>query len=303
MKKAILATKVGMTQIFGENGELTPVTVLQAGPCVVTQVKTVENDGYSAVQVGFVDKREKLVNKCQKGHFEKAGVSYKRYVRELKLDNAEEMKPGEEILISSREGGDYFCRVEELEPEYVSAKILEEWENKELPARIHLFQGLPKGDKMELIIQKAVELGAYRVVPVSMKRSVVKLDAKKADAKRKRWNAVSESAAKQSKRSLIPEVAPLMTYKEAVKEAAGYDMVLLPYESADGIRKTRELLASVKPGTDIAVFIGPEGGFEDEEVELARENGAEIVTLGKRILRTETAGLCMLSALMLQLEV
>ena len=111
---------------------------------------------------------------------------------------------------------------------------------------------------MELIIQKAVELGAYRVVPVSMKRSVVKLDAKKADAKRKRWNAVSESAAKQSKRSLIPEVAPLMTYKEAVKEAAGYDMVLLPYESADGIRKTGGLLASVKPGTDIAVFIGPE---------------------------------------------
>ena len=91
-----------------------------------------------------------------------------------------------------------------------------------------------------------------------------------------------------------------MNYKEAVKEAAGYDMVLLPYESADGIRKTRELLASVKPGTDIAVFIGPEGGFEDEEVELARE---KIVTLGKRILRTETAGLCMLSALMLQLEV
>ena len=219
------------------------------------------------------------------------------------IRNVLRMKPGEEILISSREGGDYFCRVEELEPEYVSAKILEEWENKELPARIHLFQRLPKGDKMELIIQKAVELGAYRVVPVSMKRSVVKLDAKKADAKRKRWNAVSESAAKQSKRSLIPEVAPLMTYKEAVKEAAGYDMVLLPYESADGIRKTRELLASVKPGTDIAVFIGPEGGFEDEEVELARENGAEIVTLGKRILRTETAGLCMLSALMLQLEV
>ena len=156
------------------------------------------------------------------------------------IRNVLRMKPGEEILISSREGGDYFCRVEELEPEYVSAKILEEWENKELPARIHLFQGLPKGDKMELIIQKAVE------------RSVVKLDAKKADAKRKRWNAVSESAAKQSKRSLIPEVAPLMTYKEAVKEAAGYDMVLLPYESADGIRKTRELLASVKPGTDIA---------------------------------------------------
>lgn len=106
MKKAILATKVGMTQIFGENGELTPVTVLQAGPCVVTQVKTVENDGYSAVQVGFVDKREKLVNKCQKGHFDKAGVSYKRYVRELKLDNAEEYALGAEIKADAFAAGD-----------------------------------------------------------------------------------------------------------------------------------------------------------------------------------------------------
>ena len=106
MNKAILATKVGMTQIFGENGELTPVTVLQAGPCVVTQVKTVENDGYSAVQVGFVDKREKLVNKCQKGHFAKAGVSYKRYVRELKLDNAEEMQLGQEIKADTFAAGD-----------------------------------------------------------------------------------------------------------------------------------------------------------------------------------------------------
>ena len=106
MKKAILATKVGMTQIFGEDGSLTPVTVLQAGPCVVTQVKSVENDGYSAVQVGFVDKREKLVNKCQKGHFDKAGVSYKRYVRELKLDNAEEYALGAEIKADAFAAGD-----------------------------------------------------------------------------------------------------------------------------------------------------------------------------------------------------
>ena len=106
MKKAILATKVGMTQIFGEDGSLTPVTVLQAGPCVVTQVKTVENDGYSAVQVGFVDKREKLVNKCQKGHFDMAGVSYKRYVRELKLDNAEEYALGAEIKADAFAAGD-----------------------------------------------------------------------------------------------------------------------------------------------------------------------------------------------------
>ena len=106
MKKAILATKVGMTQIFSEDGVLTPVTVLQAGPCVVTQVKTVDNDGYSAVQVGFVDKREKLVAKPQKGAFDKAGVSYKRYVRELKLDDAESYAVAQEIKADMFQAGD-----------------------------------------------------------------------------------------------------------------------------------------------------------------------------------------------------
>ncbi len=106
MKKAILATKVGMTQIFNETGTLIPVTVLQAGPCVVTQVKTVENDGYAAVQVGFVDKREKLVNKPAKGHFDKAGVSYKRYVRELKLENAAEYEVKAEIKVDIFKEGD-----------------------------------------------------------------------------------------------------------------------------------------------------------------------------------------------------
>ena len=198
------------------------------------------------------------------------------------IRNVLRMKPGEEILISSREGWRLFLPRGRTGTRVCFGKDSGRMgKQKSFRRGFTCSEGLPKGDKMELIIQKAVELGAYRVVPVSMKRSVVKLDAKKADAKRKRWNAVSESAAKQIKRSLIRRLAPLMTYKEAVKEAAGYDMVLLPYESADGIRKTRELLASVKPGTDIAVFIGPEGGFEDEEVELARENGAEIVTLGK----------------------
>ncbi len=106
MKKAILATKVGMTQIFNEDGVLTPVTVLQAGPCVVTQVKTVENDGYSAVQVGFTDKREKLVNKAQKGHFDKAGVSYKRYVREFRFEDAESYAPAQEIKADIFAAGD-----------------------------------------------------------------------------------------------------------------------------------------------------------------------------------------------------
>ncbi len=106
MKKAILATKVGMTQIFDENGALIPVTVLQAGPCVVTQIKTVENDGYSAVQVGFVDKREKLVNKPRKGHFDKAGVSYKRFIREFKLENAQDYKVADQITADVFAAGD-----------------------------------------------------------------------------------------------------------------------------------------------------------------------------------------------------
>ena len=106
MKKAILATKVGMTQIFNENGALVPVTVLQAGPCVVTQVKTEENDGYKAVQVGFVDKREKLVSKPVKGHFDKAGVAYKRFVREFRLDNAEEYSVKDEIKADIFAAGD-----------------------------------------------------------------------------------------------------------------------------------------------------------------------------------------------------
>ncbi|HIV34348.1 MAG TPA: 50S ribosomal protein L3 [Candidatus Blautia intestinigallinarum] len=107
MKKAILATKVGMTQIFNDEGVLIPVTVLQAGPCVVTQVKTEENDGYSAVQVGYMDKREKLVNKPMKGHFDKAGVSTKRFVREFKLDNAAEYELGQEIKVDVFEAGDH----------------------------------------------------------------------------------------------------------------------------------------------------------------------------------------------------
>lgn len=218
------------------------------------------------------------------------------------IRNVLRMRPGEELLLSSRQGGDYFCQLEEILPDAVVARILEKREGRELPARIHLYQGLPKSDKMELIIQKAVELGVFRVIPVSTKRAVVRLDEKKEEAKRKRWNAISESAAKQSGRSLIPEVARLSSFREAVKEASFFDLALFPYECAGGMERTRALLAKVKPGMDIAVFIGPEGGFEEEEVREAENAGLHPITLGKRILRTETAGLCVLSALMLSLE-
>lgn len=219
------------------------------------------------------------------------------------IKNVLRMKTGEEVLISNGVDKDYRCCITEIGAEEVIAGILSvDEEGTELPARLYLFQGLPKQDKMELIVQKAVELGAYQVIPVSMHRSVVKLDAKKAEAKVKRWKGISESAAKQSKRMVIPEVTEVMTVKEALAYAADLDLKLLPYENARGMAATKECIEKVKPGMSIAVFIGPEGGFEDAEVELAKASGFETISLGKRILRTETAGLTTLSILMYQIE-
>ena len=215
------------------------------------------------------------------------------------------MKPGEEVLVSDGTGTDYLCAVSALESDAVSVKILSvNRDTRELPSRIWLFQGLPKSDKMELIIQKAVELGAARIVPVATKNAVVRLDAKKEAAKRTRWQAIAESAAKQSKRSLMPEVMKLMTLKEAFEliERERFDIRLIPYEHEAGMEGSRQELLKVAPGQEIAVFIGPEGGFDETEIELALKMGVRPVSLGKRILRTETAGLAMLSVLMMRLE-
>lgn len=155
---------------------------------------------------------------------------------------------------------------------------------------------------MELVIQKAVELGAFAVVPVAAKRCVVKLDAKKEKSKLARWQGIAESAAKQSKRRIVPEVMPVMSMQEALHFAKDMDVKLFPYELAEGMGKTKELIAGIRPGQSIAVFIGPEGGFEDGEVEAASECGFVPVTLGRRILRTETAGFTVLAWIMYQLE-
>lgn len=130
----------------------------------------------------------------------------------------------------------------------------------------------------------------------------MRLDPKREQARVKRWQAIAESAAKQSKRSIVPEVRPVSGFADALKEAAGFALSLMPYERAGDMGQTRRLLKTAGPGMDIAVFIGPEGGFEEEEVRQAVEAGVKPITLGKRILRTETAGLCVLSALMLLLE-
>ena len=219
--------------------------------------------------------------------------------------NVLRVRPGEQVLLSVGEDWNYLCTVREVDRagQRILLSVLEENRDvRELPVKISLYQGLPKSDKMELIIQKAVELGAARVVPVETARCVVKLDRKKAESKRTRWQAISESAAKQSGRSVIPEIAMPMKYSAALKEAADSDVRLIPYENAEGMERTRKILESVQPGQKIAVFIGPEGGFEETEIRQAEEAGFEAVTLGKRILRTETAGFVVLSLLMAQTE-
>ena len=219
------------------------------------------------------------------------------------IRNVLRMKPGEEILISDGEKKEYHCEIKTLDPEYVEALIMfVKEEGLELPSKVYLFQGLPKNDKMELIIQKAVELGVYAVVPVATKRAVVKLDDKKEAKKLVRWQSISESAAKQAKRLIIPEVMPVMSFKEAVAFSQTMDVRLIPYELAENMAYTRQVLSQIKPGQSIGILIGPEGGFAEEEVELALNSGMETITLGKRILRTETAGMTVLSILMYLLE-
>ena len=221
------------------------------------------------------------------------------------IRNVLRMQPGEQITVSSGEDEkEYRCEIRALSEEEVTAHIMwVEETGAELPSRISLFQGLPKADKMELVIQKAVELGAYELVPMATRRAVVKLDAKKEAAKLKRWSAISESAAKQSKRRIIPQVHSVMAFREAVDYAASrYDICLIPYELADGMEQTRRILNSVQPGQSVAILIGPEGGFEENEIQYAKEKGVLPITLGRRILRTETAGMTVLAALMMQLE-
>ena len=219
------------------------------------------------------------------------------------IRNVLRMRAGEDARISDGEGNDYLCCLESTEQGIAVFDILKKQENDtELPARLYLFQGVPKGDKMEWIVQKAVELGVYQILPVSTKRSVVKLDANKAKKKRERWQAIAKGAAEQSGRGMVPEVTEILKWQEALEAAKDMDVLLIPYELADGMEKTKMLLESVKPGQAVGIFIGPEGGFESWEVEQAESLGALAVTLGRRILRTETAGLAVLSVLMYHLE-
>ena len=213
------------------------------------------------------------------------------------------MKAGEKVRVSTSSGKNYYCAIAETTEQMVRADILEECaEGTELPCRIYLFQGLPKSDKMELIIQKSVELGVYEIIPVAMKNCVAKLDEKKAEGRVARWQEIAKSAAKQSKRSLIPSVRMPMGYADAVKLAEELDVALIPYENERGMTATRETIEAIRPGQNIGIFIGPEGGFSEREIALADACGMQRISLGKRILRTETAGLATLAILMYQME-
>ena len=220
------------------------------------------------------------------------------------IKNVLRMKSGEEIAVSNGlDGKEYHCGISEWYDDKIICNLffIKE-EGAELASKIYLYQGLPKADKMELIIQKAVELGVYEIIPVASKRAVVKLDEKKAKSKVARWQGIAEAAAKQRKRGIIPKINDVMSFQEAIAYSSCAQVKLIPYELAQGMDRTKELIGRIKPGESVAVFIGPEGGFAVEEIEAAMQAGIESVTLGRRILRTETAGIAVLSVLMYHLE-
>lgn len=213
------------------------------------------------------------------------------------IKNVLRMKAGEEISVSNgQDGCEYRCGIAEFEEDAVRCELrFVKEDSVELPVKVTLFQGLPKGDKMELIVQKAVELGVYEIVPVATKRCVVKLDEKKAASRTARWQGIAEAAAKQSQRGVIPQVKSVVSFAQALEQAGEMEVRLIPYELERGMEYTRELLSGMQPGQRVAVFIGPEGGFEESEITLARERGLCPITLGRRILRTETAGMTVLA--------
>ena len=224
------------------------------------------------------------------------------------IKNVLRMKVGQKIRISDSSGHGYFCHITDISDECITAEIVEKDEiGTELSNKIYLFQGLPKGDKMEFIIQKAVELGVYEIVPVAMKNCVVKLDDKKAAKKIDRWQLISESAAKQSKRTIIPNIDSVMSFKQALEKAKELDITIVPYENERGMDATREIIGSIKAGQSVGIMIGPEGGYCDEEIQMVNSlceetKSIHTISLGRRILRTETAGMATLSMLVYEID-
>jgi len=196
----------------------------------------------------------------------------------------------------------FFCLLHSYANDCAIGEILaEEVVDTELEGCLVLFQGLPKNDKMELIIQKAVELGIDTIVPVEMKHCVMKLDEKKEKAKQIRWQLIAETAAKQSKRSKIPTIEKMHNFQQAMDYANQLDYVCLPYENEEGIESTKNFLKKLKKHSSIGIFIGPEGGFSADEIDRL-PTFVDKISLGKRILRTETAAIVTVAMIMLEIE-
>ncbi len=216
------------------------------------------------------------------------------------------LKAGDRLQVVQKDDAKlYLCTIEKIGDEEIDCKVEETLlQETELPSRIYLFQALPKSDKMELILQKAVELGVFEIIPVKTENTVVKLDEKRSKSKTERWKSIAEAAAKQSKRALIPDVHDVVSFREALQMMQSLNVKLMAYEclSSDAMENTRAHLASIREGDSIGILIGPEGGFSPDEAKAALAAGICQISLGKRILRTETAGLTLLSWLVYLLE-
>ena len=215
------------------------------------------------------------------------------------------MQKGEQILIGSKETLEtYLTEIEQIEKEKVVAKIIEKLDTQtESNVEIDLYQGLPKADKMELIIQKTTEIGISKVTPVDMVRCIVKLDEKDTKKKIERWKKVAEGAAKQSKRSKIPEIKNKIKIKDLEDIIGQYDAFIVAYEEENELTLKQELKKlKEQEKYKIGILVGPEGGITKEEIEKLTSYNAKVVTLGKRILRTETAPIVLTSNIIYELE-
>ena len=211
---------------------------------------------------------------------------------------------GDILEICNQETGKaYKTEIFEINESCIENKIIEEIASNEDNVKVDIYQGLPKADKMELIIQKSIELGVNAIIPVEMKRCVVKLDSKSESKKIERWQKIAESAAKQSGRNIIPEIRHMIKVEDIIKLRSEYDSIIVCYENEkENYIKNELLRLKDKQELKIAIVIGPEGGLEEKDVEYLKQNGAAIVTLGDRILRTETVALNLLSIIMYELE-